>query len=102
MASPADLPETVVLLPSASNDLSRILRKNRQEFSRIWDDLRRLGHGTLPPQGKKKLKSLNAFQFDSGRYRVVYSRRGGQRVIWAVFAKPDQADYLRYLRKLGL
>lgn len=98
MVLPADLPEHVLLLPSASNDLTRILRRNRQEFSRVWADLIRLGTGTLPPQGKKKLVSMDAFQFDSGRYRVVYSRREASYVIWAVFAKPDQKDYLRRFR----
>mgnify|MGYP001610356942 CR=1 FL=1 len=102
MASPTELPGTVVLLSSASNDLARLRRKNRQEFGRVWDDVKRLGHGTLPPQGKKKLRSFDAFQFDSGRYRVVYSRRNAQYVIWAVFAKPDQADYLKWFRAAGL
>jgi mRNA-degrading endonuclease RelE of RelBE toxin-antitoxin system len=98
MGLPSDLPDNVFLLPSASNDLGRILKRNRQEFDRIWDDLKRLGFGTLPPQGKKKLHSVDAFQFDSGRYRVVYSRRDASYVIWAVFAKPDQRDYLRRFR----
>ncbi len=98
MASTSDLPDNVVLLPSASHDLERLLRKNRQEFSRVWDDLKRLGTGTLPPQGKKKLKSFDAFQFDSGRYRVVYSRREATYVIWAVFAKPEQKNYLKRFR----
>ena len=97
MGLPSGLPDNVFLLPSASHDLARILRKNRQEFTRIWDDLKRLGFGTLP-QGKKKLRSVDAFQFDSGRYRVVYSRRETAYVIWAVFAKPDQQDYLRRFR----
>ncbi len=99
MASlPSGLPDTVVFLSSASRDLSRILKKNRDEFTRIWDDLKRLGSGTLPPQGKKKLKSIDAFQFDSDRYRVVYARRETTYLIWAVFAKSDQADYLRRFR----
>ena len=98
MGLPSGLPDTVFLLPSASKDLSRILRKNRQEFDRIWDDLKRLGFDTLPPQGKKKLKSVEAFQFDSGRYRVVYSRRETSYIIWAVFAKPEQQNYLRRFR----
>ena len=98
MVLPGDLPETVLLLPSAAGDLTRILRRNRQEFSRVWDDLVRLGNGTLPPQGKKKLTSMDAFQFDSGRYRVVYSRRQTSYVIWAVFAKPEQEHYLKRFR----
>ena len=98
MGLPSDLPDRVSLLPSASNDLTRILRRNRQEFARIWDDLKRLGAGTLPPQGKKKLHSVHAFQFDSGRYRVVYSRRDDTYAIWAVFAKPDQRTYLKRFR----
>ena len=98
MTSPESLPETVQLLPSASNDLERILKRNREEFGRIWRDLLRLGNGTLPPQGKKKLKSIDAFQIDSGRYRIVYSRRESSYVIWAVFAKPDQQIYLKRFR----
>lgn len=98
MASTSGLPDNVSLLPSAANDLSRILKRNRQEFDRIWADLIRLGAGTLQPQGKKKLKSVDAFQSDSGRYRVVYSRREATYTIWAVFAKPDQRDYLRRFR----
>ena len=98
MALPSAFPDTVTLSPGASKDLERILKKNRQEFFRIWDDLKRLGFGTLPPQGKKKLKSLNAFQIDSGRYRIVYARTDARYDILAVFAKPDQRDYLRHLR----
>ena len=98
MASLSDLPENVLLLPRASKDLTRVLRRHRAEFSRIWDDLKRLGAGTLPPQGKKKLKSVDAFQFDSGRYRVVYSRRETSYLIWAVLSKPEQRAYLRHLR----
>ncbi len=98
MALPEDLPDSVLLLPSASDDLSRILRRNREEFSRVWRDLIRLGAGTLPPQGKKKLKSVDAFQIDSGRYRIVYSRRDASYLIWAVFAKPEQSVYLKRFR----
>ena len=98
MASVSNLPDNVVLLPSASRDLGRILKRNREEFSRVWDDIKRLGAGSLPPQGKKKLKSIEAFQFDSGRYRIVYSRQDTTYTIWAVFAKPEQRDYLRHLR----
>lgn len=99
MASPpSGLPDNVLLLPSASDDLARILKRNREEFLRVWEDLKRLGTGTLPPQGKKKLKTVDAFQFDSGRYRVVYSRREAAYVIWAVFAKPEQQRYLKRFR----
>ena len=92
------LPDNISLLPSASKDLARILKRNRAEFARVWDDLIRLGTGTLPPQGKKKLHTVDAFQFDSGRYRIVYSRQADTYTIWAVFAKPDQRDYLRRFR----
>ena len=95
MALPEGLPNNVELLPSASRDLSRIFHRNRQEFLRLWADLLRLGRGTLPPQGKKKLQSVEAFQLDAGRYRIVYSRRGASYIIWAVFAKSDQADILK-------
>lgn len=98
MGLPSGLPDTVLLLPSASDDLARLLRKHRQEFARVWEDLVRLGRRTLPPQGKKKLKSVDAFQIDSGRYRIVYSRRDASYVIWAVFAKPEQAQYLKRFR----
>ena len=98
MASAERLPDTIQLLPSASDDLERILKRNREEFGRIWRDLIRLGNGTLPPQGKKKLKSVDAFQVDSGRYRIVYFRRDASYVIWAVFAKPDQQIYLKRFR----
>ncbi len=98
MALPSGVPEHVLLLPSASDDLARILRRNRHEFTRIWDDLVRLGADTLPPQGKKKLKSIDAYQLDSGRYRIIYSRREAAYVIWAVFAKPEQARYFKRFR----
>lgn len=97
MALPSGLPENVHLLPSASKDLARILKRNREEFFRIWEDLKRLGWGTLPPQGKKKLSSVDAFQFDSGRYCVVYSRKEDSFVVWAVFSKPEQRNVLRRL-----
>ena len=95
MVLPSSLPDNVLLLPSAVKDLERILQRHREEFSRIWEDLKRLGLGTLPPQGKKKLTSINAFQFDAGRYRVVYSRRDMTYTIWAVFAKPEQRRYFK-------
>ena len=98
MGLPSGVPNGIELLPSAEHDLTRLLRRNRQEFDRVWDDLKRLGTGTLPPQGKKKLHGLDAFRFDSGRYRVVYSRQHTRYMIWAVFAKPDQRDYLRRFR----
>ena len=98
MASLERVPDNVLLLPSAPDDLERILKRNREEFSRIWRDLIRLGNGTLPPQEKKKLKSVDAFQIDSGRYRIVYSRRETSYVIWAVFAKPEQQLYLKRFR----
>lgn len=91
-------PPNVLLLRSASRDLAGILRANRAEFTRIWDDLIRLGTGTLPPQGKKKLHSVDAFQIDSGRYRIVYSRRETSYVVWAVFSKPRQRDVLKRFR----
>lgn len=92
------LPENLELLPSASRDLDRIFKRNREEFRRVWDDLKRLGMGTLPLQGKKKLHGIAAFQLDSGRYRIVYSRREMQYVIWAVFSKPEQRDTIRRFR----
>jgi mRNA-degrading endonuclease RelE of RelBE toxin-antitoxin system len=98
MALPSDLPGNVLLVSSASKDLARIFKRNRQEFFRIWDDLKRLGLGSLPPQGKKKLHSVDAFQIDSGRYRIIYSRRDSSYVIWAVLAKPEQRDFFRRLR----
>jgi len=98
MASPERLPDNVSLLPSASNDVARIFKRHREEFARVWRDIVRLGHDTLPPQGKKKLKSVDAFQIDSGRYRIVYSRRDDSYVIWAVFAKPEQSRYLKRFR----
>lgn len=98
MALPSGLPANVLLLPSASRDLARILRRHREEFSRVWDDLIRLASHQLPPQGKKKLKSVDAYQLDSGRYRIVYSRRDASYVIWAVFSKPEQRDYLKRFR----
>ena len=94
-----NLPDTLSLLPSASDDLERIFKRNREEFGRVWRDLVRLGADTLPPQGKKKLRSVDAFQIDSSRYRIVYSRREDSYVILAVFAKPEQA---RYLKRFGL
>ncbi|GEM_PF-4666861 len=98
MALPSGLPSNISLVPSASRDLAKILKKNRREFLRLWDDLVRLGREELPPQGKKKLKSVDAYQLDSGRYRIVYTRREISYVIVAVFAKPDQRDYLKHLR----
>ena len=96
MDLPSNLPENVLLLSAASKDLARILRKNREEFHRIWEDLIRLGKNQLPPQGKKKLKSSEAFQIDSGRYRIVYSRQGPSYMIWAVFPKPEQENYFKH------
>lgn len=97
MALP-ELPDNLSLLPSASDDLERIFKRNREEATRVWSDLIRLGHGTLLPQGKKKLRSVDAFQIDSGRYRIVYSRREDAYVIWAIFAKPEQPRYLKRFR----
>jgi mRNA-degrading endonuclease RelE of RelBE toxin-antitoxin system len=98
MALPSELPSNISLVASASRDLAKLCTKNRQEFLRLWDDLVRLGNEALPPQGKKKLKGMDAYQLDSGRYRIVYTRREASYIILAVFAKPDQRDYLKHLR----
>ena len=95
---PEGLSEGVVLLPSAAKDLEKLLKQNPVDFRHVWDDLVRLGQGSLPWQGRKKLKGIDAFQFDSGRYRVVYSQKGPQWVIRAVFDKPSQKLRLKALR----
>jgi len=98
MALPSALPENILLLASTERDLERFFKRNRQEFLRVWEDVRRLGNGTLPSQGKKKLTSVDAYQFDSGRYRVAYSRRETSYVMWVIFAKPEQKDYFKQFR----
>lgn len=99
MGLPESPPNKTHLLPSCVRDLEKILKKNAAEFTIIWEDLKRLGFGTLPSQGRKKLKGMDAFQMDSGRYRIVYSREGNNYLIWAVFAKPAQHAYLKALKK---
>lgn len=90
MASAPKLPENVELLAGAARELEKIFKKDLPSFERIMQDIARLGLGTLPPQGRKKLRSISAFQFDSGRFRVVYSTEEDRFLILAVFTKSDQ------------
>ena len=85
-----DLPQNVAIGPTAEKDLARVLKKNFREFEQIFKDLIRLGSGTLPPAGRKKLKIFDAWQMDAGRYRVVFRPQADGFFILAVFSKPEQ------------
>lgn len=85
-----NLPQNVILSPTAEKDLANILKKNLREFEQIFKDIIRLGNQTLPPAGRKKLKVFDAWQMDAGRYRVVYRPQAHQFFILAVFPKSDQ------------
>lgn len=90
-----NLPSNVTIEPTAEKDLAKLLKKNFKEFQQIFADVARLGKGTLPPAGRKKLKSLDAWQFDVGRFRVAYKPAGGHYYILGIFPKSQQTRRLR-------
>ena len=90
MEFPGNLPQNVKLLPATAKELAKILHKDPENFRRIFQDVTRLVLGTLPPQGRKRLRNFNAYQFDCGRFRVVYRQQGSTFLILAVFAKSEQ------------
>jgi len=93
-----NLPENVIIEPTAEKDLAKILKNNFGEFKQIFSDLIRLGHHTLPPAGRKKLRTFDAWQFDAGRFRVIYHSRLNKFFILAIFAKSVQKHRFRSMR----
>ena len=93
-----NLPANVIIEPTAEKDLAKLLKKNFREFEQVFRDIVRLGRGALPPAGRKKLKTFQAWQFDAGRFRVVYAPRGGHFHILAVLPKSEQKKRFRGMR----
>lgn len=90
-----NLPENVIIEPTAEKDLAKLLRKNFREFKQVFTDIVRLGKGYLPLAGRKKLKTFQAWQFDVGRFRVVYVPQGNQFYVLAVLSKSEQKKRFR-------
>ncbi len=93
-----NLPENVIIEPTAEKDLAKLLKKNFREFEQVFTDIIRLGKGELPPAGRKKLKTYQAWQFDAGRFRVVYVPQGNQFYVLAVLSKSEQKKRFRGMR----
>lgn len=92
------LPENVIIEPVAEKDLAKLLKKSLREFGQIFRDIVRLGKGELPPAGRKKLKTMPAWQFDAGRFRVVYALQADKIHIIAVLPKSEQKKRFRGMR----
>ena len=95
MASEA--PEHLQLLRRAQRDLDRIPTKER---ARLIEDLIRLAYRTLPGE-IKPIMSLpgKPLQADSGRFRILHLWEGHTVWILTIFARPQQRDVFRSLRK---
>lgn len=95
MASAA--PEHLRLVRRAQRDLDRIPTKER---ARVLDDVIRLAHRTLPGE-IKPIAALpgKPLQADSGRFRILHLWEDRTLWILTIFARPEQRDVFRSLRK---
>jgi len=93
-----NLPNNVIIEPTAEKDIAKILKKNYREFEQIFEDIIRLGKETLPPAGRKKLKTFDAWQCDVGRFRIVYKLLSNKIYILALFPKSEQNKRFRGMR----
>lgn len=93
-----NLPDNVTIEPTAEKDLAKTFKKNPKEFKQIFEDIIRLGKGTLPPAGRKKLKVFDAWQCDVGRFRIVYKPSGSRVYILALFSKSEQSKRFHGMR----
>ena len=90
MGSPEPLPDQVRITTRAEHDLAKLLKKDPQHFSRVWDDLKKLAGGTLP-QRPKKLKGFTPpiWQVDSGAFRIFHTWEGSLLWIRGVLRKTE-------------
>ena len=91
------VPECLQLVRRAQRDLDRIPTKER---ARLIDDLIRLANRTLPGE-IKPITSLpgKPLQADSGRFRILHLWEDQTLWILTIFARPQQRDVFRSLRK---
>lgn len=93
----SEVPDHLRLVRRAQRDLDRIPLGER---SRLIDDLIRLAHRTLPGD-IKPIAALpgKPLQADAGRFRILHQWEGRTLWILAVFARANQRDVFRALRK---
>jgi len=99
MAFPDGPGRNVRITGRAERDLAALLRKDRRNFTRVWNDIRRYAEGKLP-QAPKALKGFRPplWQVDSGDFRIFHTWE--ESVLWirGVLRKPEQARRIRGMR----
>lgn len=90
------LPENVRITARAQKDLGKLLKRDPQNFGRVWADLKRLARGALP-QPPKSLKGFHPplWQIDSGDFRVFHTWDGDILWIRGVLRKSEQAKRIK-------
>src|SRR3990167_9579959 len=103
MVFPEPLSAHVHITAKAQRDLENILRKDRKNFLRLWQDLKQFIAGTLP-QKLKKLKGFEPplWQVNSGDFRILYSREYPVLWIRGVLRKSEQKHRFRASNKMKL
>ena len=93
----SEVPEHLRLVRRAQRDLDRI---PATEQARLIEDLIRLANRTLPGE-IKPISSLpgKPLQADSGRFRILHFWERHTLWILTIFARPQQRDVFRSLRK---
>ena len=93
----SEVPEHLRLVRRAQRDLERL---PPQERARLVEDLIRLARRTLPGE-IKQLSSLpgKPLQADAGRFRMLHVWEGSILWVLAIFARPQQRDVFRSLRR---
>lgn len=99
MVLPEELPDHVRLTARAQKDLEKFIKKDRSNFIKIWQDLKKLA-GRILPQRPKKLKGFQPpiWQVDSGDFRIFYTLENELLWIRGVLRKPEQKHRLRGMR----
>ena len=94
-----ELPDHVRITARAQKDLEKLLKRDKVNFLRIWQNLKKLAHQNLP-QGVKKLKGFEPpiWQADSGDFRIFHTLEGHILWIRGVLRKPEQKHRFRGMR----
>ncbi len=82
----------ISLRPRAIEGLRRASKEYRLKLNKTLDILR---HGLFPPHTKKLGGATNGFRTRIGRWRVLFTLRGGEIEIADIFMKKGRGDYRR-------
>lgn len=83
----------------AERDLRNLLKKDRDNLRKVWEDLKRYAQGRLP-KAPKVLKGFkpSLWQIESGDFRIFHTWEGPILWVRGVLRKPDQARRIKGLR----